>query len=102
MNNRYLTIAGVGAGCENPKKSSTQVILSDFLDLAESGQIAGTVVFDEGTHTIYAHVTAGQRLRTVYSKEATDSLQERLIQKGIRFAIEPAGGGSIWHRLLCN
>ncbi|MBZ0158561.1 ATP-dependent zinc metalloprotease FtsH [Candidatus Methylomirabilis sp.] len=114
MKTRYLKIAGlvaliiVVAGVAffpfywNPKKSSTQVIFSDFMDLVETGQIAGTVVFNEGTHTIYAHVTAGQHLRTIYSKEATGPLQELLKKKGIRFAIESGGGGSIWLSLLFN
>ncbi len=85
-----------------PKKSSTQLIFSDFMDLVESGQIAGTVTFDETRHTIYAHVTAGQHLRTIYSKEATAPLQELLKKKGVRFAIEPPAGGSIWMGLLFN
>ncbi|MDD5559102.1 ATP-dependent zinc metalloprotease FtsH [Candidatus Methylomirabilis sp.] len=84
------------------QKASTQVIFSDFMDLVESGQIAGTAIFNENTHTIYFHVTSGQHLRTVYSKEATEPLQELLKKKGLRFAIEPPAGGSIWLGLLFN
>lgn len=114
MNKRYVQIAGVVAlivivaGVAffpfywNPKKSSTQVIFSDFMEMVENGQIAGTVVFNEGTHTIYAHVTAGQHFRTIYSKEATGPLQELLKKKGVRFAVESGGGGSIWLSLLFN
>ncbi|MDE2180985.1 MAG: ATP-dependent zinc metalloprotease FtsH, partial [candidate division NC10 bacterium] len=114
MNKRYIKVASVVALVLvvtavaflpfywNPQKSSTQVIFSDFMDLVDSGQIAGTVIFNENSHTIYAHVTSGQHLRTVYSKEATESLQELLKKKGIRFAIEPSSGGSIWLGLLFN
>jgi cell division protease FtsH len=114
VNKRHLKLAGVAALILvvmafaflpfywNPKKASTQVIFSDFMDLVETGQISGTVIFNENSHTIYGHVTSGQHLRTVYSKEATGSLQELLKQKGVRFAVEPQGGGSIWLGLLFN
>jgi len=84
------------------KKASTQVIFSDLMNLVEEGQIAGTVIFDESNHTLYAHVTEGQHLRTIYSKEATGPLQELLKKKGIRFAVEAPAGGSIWLGLLFN
>ena len=113
MNKRYVWIASVVALFlvvavilvpifSSSKKASTQVIFSDLMDLVESGQIAGTVIFDENNHTIYAHVTEGQHLRTIYSKEATGPLQELLKKKGIRFAIEAPSGGSIWLSLLFN
>lgn len=86
----------------NPKKSSSQVIFSDFVDLVEKGELAGTVNFNENNHTIYFHIASGQHLRTVYSKEATASLQELLKQKGVHFAVEPQSGGSIWVSLLFN
>ena len=86
----------------NPRKSSTQVIFSDFVDMVEKDQIAGTIIFNENTHTIYGHMGSGPHLRTVYSKEATVSLQELLKKKGIRFAVEPQSGGSIWVGLLFN
>ncbi len=113
MNKRYVKVACVFAllllvtavaflPFWGSKKASTQVIFSDFMDLVESGQLAGTVIFDENNHTIFAHVTEGQHLRTIYSKEATGPLQELLKKKGIRFAIEPPAGGSIWLGLLFN
>jgi len=113
VNKRYVWIASVVALFlvvavilvpifSSSKKASTQVIFSDLMDLVESGQIAGTVIFDENNHTIYAHVTEGQHLRTIYSKEATGPLQELLKKKGIRFAIEAPSGGSIWLSLLFN
>lgn len=86
----------------NPRKASTQVIFSDFVEMVETGQVSGTVIFNENTHTLYGHVTSGQHLRTVYSKEATGPLQELLKQKGVRFAVEPQSGGSIWLSLLFN
>src|SRR5574337_794669 len=73
----------------SPQKTSSQVIFSDFMDMVEQGQIAGTAVFNENSHTIYFHIASGQHLRTVYSKEATASLQELLKAKGIHFAAEP-------------
>ena len=113
MNKRYVKVACVFAllllvtaiaflPFWGSKKASTQVIFSDFMDLVESGQLAGTVIFDENNHTIFAHVTEGQHLRTIYSKEATGPLQELLKKKNIRFAIEPPAGGSIWLGLLFN
>ena len=114
MNKRYIKVASVVAVILvviavaflpfywNPQKASTQVIFSDFMDLVESGQIAGTVIFNENSHTIYGHIASGQHLRTVYSKEATGSLQELLKKKGIRFAVEPTTGGSIWLGILFN
>jgi cell division protease FtsH len=114
VNKRHLKLAGLAALILvvmvvaflpfywNPKKASTQVIFSDFVEMVETGQISGTVIFNENSHTLYGHVTSGQHLRTVYSKEATASLQELLKQKGIRFAVEPQSGGSIWLGLLFN
>ncbi|MBI2882512.1 MAG: ATP-dependent metallopeptidase FtsH/Yme1/Tma family protein [Candidatus Methylomirabilis oxyfera] len=114
MNKRYLKVAGVVALILvvtavaflpfywNPKKASSQVIFSDFMDLVENGQLAGTVIFNENSHTIYFHIASGQHLRTVYSKEATASLQELLKKKSVHFAVEPQSGGSIWLGLLFN
>ncbi|MBM3450964.1 MAG: ATP-dependent zinc metalloprotease FtsH, partial [Armatimonadetes bacterium] len=73
---------------------------TQFEQLVNSGQIGGTVTFNEDASALTGKTKDGTTFRTTYSREATALAQDLLRKQSIPFGIEASVRNSPWPTLL--